>query len=203
MKNKLKYIISILMLCMLITIIYFVKTDKIVSFDNFIYNLFTSNITNTKTMLFKTITHLASFPVIVILCILSLILIKDKKIGTLICINSINSEIINKILKMIFIRPRPDVIKLIRQGGYSFPSGHAMASMSLYGFIIYLIYKSNLSNGLKKTLIIIITSIILLIGISRIYLGVHYASDIIAGYLFSIIYMFIFTNVIKYIETKL
>lgn len=202
MKNKLKNMIFTLMLIILFIIIYLVKTNKIAIFDELIYNLITSNMTNFKTLFFKVITIFANWQVIVFLCILSILLIKDKTLSILICINSINSSIINKIMKMIFIRPRPDVLKLIKQGGYSFPSGHAMASMSFYGFIIYLIYKSNLNIRLKTILIAILLSLVLLIGMSRIYLGVHYASDIISGYLVSIIYMFIFINVIKNAKIK-
>ena len=118
----------------------------------------------------------------------------------MIAINSVNSSIINKILKAIFVRPRPNVLRLIKQGGYSFPSGHAMASMTFYGFLIYLIIKSNINKNIKILLTSLLTILILLIGISRIYLGVHYASDILAGYLVSIIYLILFTSVINKLD---
>lgn len=190
------------MIILLVSITILVKTDAIEGFDNYVYNLITSNSNENLTIFFKIVTNFAYWGVIVALCVLSLILIKNKWIGISICINSINSTIINKILKMIFIRPRPDVLKLIKQGGYSFPSGHAMASMSFYGFLIYLIYKSNFSKNMKILFITILSIIILLVGISRIYLGVHYASDIIAGYLVSMIYMGVYIKILDSLKNK-
>ena len=72
-----------------------------------------------------------------------------------------------------------------------------MASMAFYGFIIYLIYKSNLENKkIKIVLCTIIAFVIVLIGISRIYLGVHYASDVLAGFIISFTYLIIFINLV-------
>ena len=72
---------------------------------------------------------------------------------------------------------------MIQEHGYSFPSFHAMMSMSLYGFIGYKILKSH------HFLAIVILTIPIIVGITRIYLGVHYASDIVAGWLISLCYL--------------
>ena len=199
MKNKKNIILSISCF-LLILLIVLLKMDKVYNFDNYVYNLISPFICYGLTCFFKFITNFASFSYIIIFIILSFILIKNKWIGIVIAINSVNSSIINKILKAIFVRPRPNVLRLIKQGGYSFPSGHAMASMTFYGFLIYLIIKSNINKNIKILLISLLTILILLIGISRIYLGVHYASDILAGYLVSIIYLILFTSVINKLD---
>ena len=90
-------------------------------------------------------------------------------------------------------------MKLVKEGGYSFPSGHAMVSFGFYGFLIYLAYKKINNKKIKYPLIISLALLILLIGISRIYLGVHYATDIIGGFIIGFIYLIVF---IKYFYNK-
>ena len=81
--------------------------------------------------------------------------------------------------------------------GYSLPSGHSMVSMAYYGFIIYLIFKNIENKKLKVLLIALLSFLIINIGISRIYLGVHYASDVCAGFLVAISYLMVYSNAIK------
>ena len=127
-----------------------------------------------------------------------LILIKNKQVGILVIINLILNSLLNLALKNIFTRGRPTITHLIKENGYSLPSGHAMASLAFYGLIIYLVYKSvNLSKKVKTILISLLTLLIILIGISRIYLGVHYVSDVIAGYSITTFYLIIYTEIIK------
>ena len=93
---------------------------------------------------------------------------------------------------------------IIEESGYIFPSGHSMASMAFYGFIIFLVWKYVKTNK-KWIYTIVLSLLILLIGISRIYLGVHYASDVLAGFILTLAYLIIFTAIIDSkleIETK-
>ena len=99
------------------------------------------------------------------------------------------------ILKPIFGRIRPVDINLIEETSYSFPSGHSLTAMAFYGFIIYLIYKSNLKY--KKLLITLLSILILLIGLSRVYLGVHFITDVLGGFTFSIFYLILFIELTK------
>lgn len=101
----------------------------------------------------------------------------------------------NTLLKILIQRPRPTEFRLIDEKGYSFPSAHSMASMAFYGLLIYLIYKYVTNIYLKWILIVILSLLIISIGISRIYLGVHYTSDVLAGFLISLAYLIIFISV--------
>ena len=101
------------------------------------------------------------------------------------------------ILKRVFVRQRPNELRLVEENGYSFPSGHAMASTAFYGLLIILILKNIKNKKLRNTLCCVISIVIILIDISRIYVGVHYASDVIAGTCLSIIYLIILKRVLK------
>ena len=122
------------------------------------------------------------------------ITIKNKKTSLLIGINLVTITILNQLLKFVLQRPRPTEFKIINETGYSFPSGHSMISMAFYGFLIYLIYKNVKNKYLKTFLISFLSILIIMIGISRIYLGVHYTSDVCAGFLVSISYLVLYIN---------
>jgi undecaprenyl-diphosphatase len=86
------------------------------------------------------------------------------------------------LLKGLFDRERPNVPLLFHAKGLSFPSGHALMSVTFYGLLIYMIFKGIRNKPLKWTLITLLVLLILIIGMSRVYLRVHYATDVIAGY---------------------
>lgn len=95
------------------------------------------------------------------------------------------APLLNSALKHTFERDRPNLHRLIEEAGYSFPSGHSMASFAMYGALTYLIWVHLPNAAARATWFIIGAALILCIGISRIYVGVHYPSDIVGGYLAS------------------
>lgn len=183
MKNKFKQKIIILS-CIFIIWTILVITNNLTLFDDKIYQFIISFQNDTLTNIMKVITSLANPLTIVSLCLISLLsLIWKYKASIYLIIVTIISTVFNFLTKNIVLRTRPNHLRLIEETGYSFPSGHAMGSIAFYGFIIFLLSKSKINKNLKIFLSVIIGLTIFLIGISRIYVGVHYPSDIIGGFL--------------------
>ena len=202
MNNKYKEYIkyTILILCSVIFAIftYKVVADKTIYIDSIVYNYISNNIINkNRTEIVKVITNITS-PIMVIITLLILVLaIKDKKIKISLVINLLGITIINNLIKVIIARPRPEINKLVTETGYSFPSGHSITSMVFYGYLVYLTYKYINNKKIKIPLIIFLILLIPTIGLSRIYLGVHYASDVLCGFLLGIIYLILFISISK------
>ena len=199
MNKKLVKIVSIIVLSILFIInLYLILNNKTGFIDSKIYNFISKHITDINTIIAKIFTFLGSTLFITILCIISIFV---KKYRFTIIPNTLIAVGVSQILKRVIGRTRPIGIALIEETGYSFPSGHSMVSFAFYGLIIYLIYKSKLNNKLKTALIILFMLIIFNIGLSRIYLGVHYTTDVIGGYMLGFITLTIFIELIykKYI----
>lgn len=152
---------------------------------------------NVSTPIAKFITNFGGAIFVISLTIILFFVIKDKKIGISIITNLGIVTILNQIIKFIMQRPRPTEFRIIEETGYSFPSGHSMVSLAFYGYLIYLIYKYINNKHLKRTLIIILSVLICIIGVSRIYLGVHYTSDVLGGFLISFSYLIIYIELVN------
>jgi len=190
-----KWIILFLCVVLFLAILQNVFYDEQLVLDSIFYNLVVQNMrAPTLTTILIIITNLGSAITLISLTILSIILIKNKKIGLCISLNLIISTLLNVILKNIVQRPRPEGYRLIDESGYSFPSGHSMVNTAFYGLLIYLVLRNVKNSKLKYTLVTLISLLIIGIGFSRIYLGVHYASDVLAGFLISIAYLVVFTT---------
>ncbi len=125
-------------------------------------------------------------------------LIKKKHyISKVLIASSLGSWILNYILKFLFNRTRPFDFFLVEQGGLSYPSGHSMVSMSLYLSFAYLICKDQYFKDKKKIIYGAALADVLLMGVSRIYLGVHWPTDIIGGFLMGYIYFQVIITTIK------
>ena len=179
--------IPIIILCILFILnTILVCTNQIKIIDDGIYQ-FLMNSRNSRLDTFLiNITKFGNVLTIIGIIIVLLVLL-PKKEKYLVLINSSITVIINNILKYSIRRPRPSHIRLIKQGGYSYPSGHAMISIAVYGLLIYFICHKSWNRWLKVSLIVLLTLLIISIGISRIYVGVHYPSDIIGGYLLALL----------------
>ena len=197
--KNIKWIITAILVIVFILLAISVKTRDVLVIDSYIYNLISNNtIFNYLTQFIKIFTNLGGTIWLIVLTIFLFIIIKNKKISTFIVTNLCLSASINFIIKQIIRRLRPlEEYRLITEKGYSFPSGHSMVSMAVYGFFIYLINKSIKNKYLKLLCTIILSLLILNIGISRIYLGVHYTTDVVAGFTLGLIYLIFYINFIK------
>ena len=192
-----KWIIFFLFFVIFLAIAEDVFEQEIFEFDSVVYNFLVNNRNEVLNNFFKIITQFGSALFLIIITILCVIFIRDKKYKILVPANLVTIAIINIVLKNFFLRPRPNELRLIEETGYSFPSGHAMASTAFYGLLIYIVHEKVENKILRNTICIMLGLLILLISISRIYVGVHYTSDVIAGTCFSIAYLILITRLIK------
>lgn len=167
--------------------------------DENIYNLIVNLMSANTTAIMIFISYLGSAVTLITLTIAFILLLKNKRDSKYIAINLAAVFLINRILKIVIARPRPEVLRLVLEDGYSFPSGHSMVSMGFYGFLIYLIHINIKNKRIKYPLILFLSLLIISIGISRIYLGVHYFTDVIGGFIIGFVYLIIF---IKYLYNK-
>ncbi len=198
MKKTRLYIAGFLTLIFIILSV-LVKLDLVSSIDTFIYNLCTFKMNDILTSIFKVFTFFGSTAFIVALSVLLFVIFlifKKKNHAYLTASVIIISTILNNVIKVIIMRERPEVLKLVIETSYSFPSGHTMASVTIYGILLYLVNKTDLKKGLKNTLRVILFTLPIFIGISRIYLGAHFATDVIGAYLVSTILLLVSTYLV-------
>lgn len=187
MKNK-KYYIPFTLLVLFIINSILVINNKFTNIDDSVHNFVMRFYSEMTTKFMKVFTFLGSTPFIILLCVLVFVILIYKKqkeyaykcVGILVI-----STLINNIVKVIVRRSRPEYITVV-ENTFSYPSGHTMASVTLYGFLIYFILKSKISKTYKIIFSVILGIIPVLVGISRIYLGAHYFSDVFGGALLSI-----------------
>lgn len=156
------------------------------SFDAPIQTAIRGQLPQFWTTFFSSITVLGNTSTQVILVVIVFLFFRYKKwyvesyymLG-----NGLISAICILSLKNIYQRPRPSISHLVEAHGYSFPSGHSMGSILIIGGLTIVLYQRMASPILKKVIALLLGVLILLIGISRIYVGVHYPTDVMAGFL--------------------
>lgn len=202
-KKIIKWILFAITAILAIVVTINVKNGRILELDLNIYKFFSENIINDKlTPIVKVITHIGGAKIVLVLTVVAIILIKGLKNKLFLLTGIVGTAGLNVVLKHIIQRERPNINRLIPEKGYSFPSGHSMMSMAFYGMLIFLIFKYVKNTALKWTLIVILTILLSTIGITRIYLGVHYPSDVIGGFLVSLTYLFILTEIYNKVKIE-
>lgn len=196
-KNKYKWIIFAMVSIIFIAIAEDVFEKEIFAFDGIIYNFLLNHRNNILNNFFKIMTNFGSAEFLIPLTILCIICIKNKKYKIMLPVNLIVIASLNIILKNVFVRQRPNELRLIEETGYSFPSGHAMASTAVYGLLLYIVFREVKNKKIRNISCILLAILIFIIDMSRIYVGVHYASDVIAGTCLSIAYLILFIQIMK------
>lgn len=199
-KSRIKWAVVCILMTIFIVLLIGVKTGNIQKIDNAIYGWVKSLQNETTTQVLTVITDIGGPIGIAIILVVSAVFCiyrKKEKYGLAITLNIVVSTLTYIILKNIIRRPRPPMEERVTSEiGFSFPSGHTTNNIALYGFFIYLVCL-NVQNKKVKTILCAILGIMpILIGFSRIYLRVHYPSDVIAGICLGISSLIIFAECI-------
>jgi undecaprenyl-diphosphatase len=182
-------IVVSLLICALVIFIFVARRIFFLhrtGFDQRVFNYLSHHVNerNNEVMLFFTFlgSHEFLIPANLVLIAYFLLIEKHKWYSIKVPAIALSSLALMFILKHLFNRPRPSIPLLYEAKGLSFPSGHALMSITFYGLLIYIVFKTFRNEKAKWTLIIFLLLLILIIGFTRIYLRVHYTTDVIAGY---------------------
>ena len=148
------------------------------------------------TPIMQAFTSLSSPVVLAVMLIVVAAFAPGRAPGSFATANLVGIVALNFALKEIVQRPRPEGFRLISESGYSFPSGHSMVAVAFYGFMIWLILRYEEDRIFRVIWSLALFFVVIMIGISRVYLGVHYFSDVIAGYCVAAVWLVFFTRVI-------
>lgn len=169
--------------------------DKNLSFDDHVFTLILPYINAVNTSIMEAITFLGSVQFLLpanILVILFVLFIKKQQYDALkIFAITITGTAVLFLLKFFLQRQRPLLPLVAKAHGYSFPSGHSFSSVVFYGMLAYIGYKNIKNDFLKWSSIVFLFILAGLVGFSRIYLKLHYASDVIAGFSLGVIWLFL------------
>lgn len=202
-------IVAITLFICLITFFILAKLvliDQNQAFDQTINQFFAPYTNATTTRFMSSITVLGSarfmLPANILLILYFLFIRKHRwysiKIGAI----ALSSVLVMHLLKLIFNRSRPLIPLLEPAIGLSFPSGHALTSVTFFGLLIYFVNGHTTNKTARILLICLLVILILLIGISRIYLRVHYPSDVLAGYCMGTIWLILSLKFLNRMERR-
>jgi len=173
-----------LLLFMIIGYIVKFYPEMLVSFDQPIQTAIRGDLPETLTLLFRAITHLIDIPVIIswVLIVAFVFYRKQWKMESYLMLGNLAlAGILIVTFKNIYQRPRPEILHLVEEKGFSFPSGHSLAVTIMVGTLI-VIFSQRIKNTIWRKIVQILLSLyIFSVLVSRIYLGVHYPSDVIAS----------------------
>lgn len=201
-------LIVVIVLFILSLLVFFYITDEIIEdknnvFDNAVFGIIHPFINTTNTVVMRIITvfgsHIFLIPANIILALIFLIK-KHRWYSLQVPVVSLGSFLVMSSLKLLFSRPRPDDPVYQAAMGFSYPSGHAMSAMTFFGLLIYLVWNRIHDRKIRWVLTILLVIFIVMIGFSRVYLRVHYASDVLSGFSMGIIWLVISLWVMDKIE---
>lgn len=168
-------------------------SEELETYDTRITEYVTSFRRPWLTNAFEFITHVGDLTGYVVMAIISTGLIywyfRSLRFSIQTGIVLVLASLSNVALKQVINRARPDAEHLVSVSTLSYPSGHAMSAIAFYGFLVYVCYNIKINNYIKSILIFLLVFMILAIGVSRIYLGVHYPSDVAGGFIAGFIWV--------------
>ena len=197
LRENLRLVLAAAAACIFIWLLEEVGEGELTKLDSGAYLLFVQTLRQPwLTPYMESISELAQ-PVVLLVMLLAVeAFAPGRRPGTCTAVNLVCAVALNVLLKQFVQRPRPDGFRLIAETGYSFPSGHSMVAMAFYGLLAWMVWHYERDRFVRWLCVIGFGLVIALIGISRIYLGVHYASDVIAGFCVSLIWLALYTKLV-------
>ena len=187
MKDKQTYLMKGSFALLLFVILgYIVKfyPNMLIGFDQPIQTAIRGDLPASLTVLFRTITHLIDIPVIItwVLIVAFIFYRKQWKMESYLMLGNLTlAGILIVTFKNIYQRPRPEIVHLVEEKGFSFPSGHSLAVTLMVGSLIVILSQRIKNTTWRKVVQIGLGIYLVSVLVSRIYLGVHYPSDVIAS----------------------
>lgn len=174
-----------------------IKTDDIMRMDAAAHSLVVMHIRAAwLTPIMQSISDLAHPVVLVVMLLVIEVFAPGRRPGLCAAVNLVLATLLNLLLKTLIQRPRPEGYRLVAESGFSFPSGHSMVAMAFYGLLIWMVWRYEKDALVRRLGVIGFGLVIVLVGLSRIYLGVHYASDVLAGFCASIAWLGVYTKLL-------
>lgn len=173
-----------LLLFMIIGYIVKFYPEMLVGFDQPIQTAIRGDLPETLTLLFRAITHLIDIPVIIswVLIVAFIFYRKQWKMESYLMLGNLTlAGILIVTFKNIYQRPRPEILHLVEEKGFSFPSGHSLAVTIMVGTLIVILSQRIKNTTWRKVVQILLSLYLVSVLVSRVYLGVHYPSDVIAS----------------------
>lgn len=186
-----KFVLAFIFVAIFISILILVSNGHAFYIDRF-NNFVAEHRNNFFNGFFKYFTFIGSFWGLAIICAVLFFVVKQKDVPVFCALSLCFGGLVNHLIKIVVKRPRPDLM-IVAETGYSFPSGHAMMSLALFGILIYFACRYIKNKPLKIFVVAGLIVLTILIGFSRIYLGVHYLSDVLAGFSLSFASVIAFT----------
>jgi membrane-associated phospholipid phosphatase len=160
--------------------------SPVVRLDAWVANALHANVVPSATTALSAVTTLGSTLVLaLVVAAAAAFLLRRSRIrdAALVLVAFVGAQVVTWALKAIFERPRPSFADPVATAGwFSFPSGHALSSIAVYGALAYLLSRSLHSRGARTAVTVGTVLLVATIGFSRLYLGVHYLTDVLAGY---------------------
>lgn len=181
-----------------------VMEKEVAQFDNYVINGMEAVASKTLDKVMFIFTEMGSVWFLTALSLVVLVVLGVKmkdKWGMLFFIIAVGGgSLLTIVLKNLYVRERPSINPDIDAIGYSFPSGHSMGSLIFYGFVIYLVIRTRQRSWIRWLFVAILSMLIIMIGSSRIYLGAHFPSDVLGGYIAGLIWLILNLVALEWIQ---
>lgn len=195
--NKLS-VVAIVCVVIFLALLEDVREGDLMRLDAYAYSFFVAYLrSDMLTPVMESFSNLADPICLLVMLLLVSAFAPGRRPGLCAAANLALVIILNQVLKGIVQRARPDGFRLIAESGYSFPSGHSMVAMGFYGLLAWMCWRYYKDEPTMRWIYCTALGIVVvMIGVSRVYLGVHYASDVIAGFCVSMAWLVFYTRVI-------